>query len=131
MAKKIFKDIGNGFEKVEIFASEFEMTEFPIDIITDVYIGYLLGGLLRKIGCRIRPYEKKEGTTDRVLKESVDVLIDALNKKSREDLFSQILEEISAVPVNDDIGKKPKVSIIGDLYVRDNDIFNQQLMEKT
>jgi len=131
MAKNIFEDIGNGFEKVQIFASEFEMTEFPIEIITDVYIGYLLGGLLRKIGCRIRPYELIPGRTDEIIAEARSLLYQAtVGKKSREDLFSQILEEISSVPVKEDIGNKPKVSIIGDLYVRDNDIFNQHLIKE-
>jgi hypothetical protein len=41
MAKKIFEEIGEGFEKVHIFASEFEMKEFPIEVITDVYTGTL------------------------------------------------------------------------------------------
>jgi predicted nucleotide-binding protein (sugar kinase/HSP70/actin superfamily) len=131
MAKKIFEEVGQGFEKLQIFASEFEMKEFPIEVITDVYIGYLLGGLLRRIACRIRPYEIVPGITDKIIEESRQLLYDTtVLRKSREEIFTEILNRIQQIPVNDRVGTKPKVSIIGDLYVRDNDVFNQQLIRE-
>jgi predicted nucleotide-binding protein (sugar kinase/HSP70/actin superfamily) len=131
MAKKIFEDVGHGFEKLQIFASEFEMKEFPIEVITDVYIGYLLGGLLRKIACRIRPYEIVPGTTNKIIEKGRQLLYDTtVLRKSREEVFAEILTRIRQIPVSEGIGKKPKVSIIGDLYVRDNDLFNQQLIRE-
>ena len=44
--------------------------------------------------------------------------------------FNDILTRIRTIPVTKDIGTWPKVSIIGDLYMRDNDIFNQQLIRE-
>ena len=131
MAKKIFEDVGNGFEDLQIFASEFEMKEFPIEVITDVYIGYLLGGLLRRIACRIRPYEIVPGTTDEIIERGRQLLYKTtVSRNSREEVFAKILNQIREIPVNNEIGTKPKVSIIGDLYVRDNDVFNQQLIKE-
>jgi predicted CoA-substrate-specific enzyme activase len=129
MAKKIFEDVGHGYENLQIFASEFEMKEFPIEVISDVYTGYLLGGLLRKIACRIRPYEIVPGTTDMIIEEGRQSLYDTtVMRGSREQVFNDILTKIGQIPVSKEIGTKPKVSIIGDLYVRDNDVFNQQLI---
>ena len=131
MTKKIFEEFGNGFEKLHIFASEFEMKEFPMEVITDVYIGYLLGGLLRKIGCRIRPYEIIPGNTDGVIEEGRRLLYDTtVSKESREDAFAKILTKFRLIPVSEETDIKPKVSIIGDLYVRDNDVFNQKLIQE-
>ena len=131
MAKKIFEDVGHGFEDLQIFASEFEMKEFPIEVITDVYIGYLLGGLLRRVACRIRPYEIRSGETDYIIEEGRMLLYDTtVKRQSRENVFADILANVRQVQVNSEIGIKPKVSIIGDLYVRDNDVFNQQLIRE-
>jgi predicted nucleotide-binding protein (sugar kinase/HSP70/actin superfamily) len=131
MAKKIFEDVGHGFEKLQIFASEFEMKEFPIEVITDVYTGYLLGGLLRRIACRIRPYELISGKTDKIIEKGRQLLYETtVSRESREKVFAEILSNIRQIPVSKEIDTRPKVSIIGDLYVRDNDVFNQQLIKE-
>jgi predicted nucleotide-binding protein (sugar kinase/HSP70/actin superfamily) len=81
------------------------------------------------MGCRIRPYETKCGMTDEVIEECRESLYQGiLTKKSREKIFTDIITRIQHIPVKRISVKKPKVSIIGDLYVRDNDVFNQRLI---
>ena len=131
MAKKIFEDVGHGFENLHIFASEFEMREFPVEIVADVYTGYLLGGLLRRIGCKLRPYESQIGETDRMLEKGRQALYKAtVNKQSRQETFEKIVEELTGIRLQKPKQPRPKVSIIGDLYVRDNEIFNQRLIHE-
>jgi predicted nucleotide-binding protein (sugar kinase/HSP70/actin superfamily) len=90
-----------------------------------------LGGLFRRIACRIRPYEIVPGTTDEIIERGRQLLYTTtVLKKSREEVFADILNQINEIAVSEDIGTKPRVSIIGDLYVRDNDVFNQQLIKE-
>jgi len=129
MTKKILEQHANGFEKVQVFATEFEMRGFPFEVIYDVYCSYLLGGFLRRLGCKIRPYEIIPGQTDQIIEEARQQLYWCIKKgESKEDIFREIVDELAAIPVSDPDGTRPKVSIIGDLYVRDNDVFNQQLI---
>ncbi len=131
MAKKLLEQHGKDFEKTQVFATEFDMRSMPFELIYEVYCSYLLGGFLRKIGCKIRPYEIIPGQTDRIIEQSRNRLYQCIkNGESKENTFRKIVAELAAVPVSESYGNRPKVSIIGDLYVRDNDVFNQQLIKE-
>ncbi|OQX83075.1 hypothetical protein B6D60_11135, partial [candidate division KSB1 bacterium 4484_87] len=128
MAKKLLEQHGGGMEKVHIFATEFEMRGCSIEVVYDVYCSYLLGGLLRKLACKIRPYEVVPGQTDNLIDKAREKLHETIAAgKSKEIAFREIVAELAKIPVSEDFGSRPKVAIIGDLYVRDNNVFNQQL----
>ena len=129
MAKKLLEQWGHGFEKVEVFASEIRMKEFPLELIHDVYCSYLLGGLLRKIGCRLRPYERNPGETERAIEDARLRLCRCfVTGESKEAVFKEIVADFSRIPLAQLPGTRPKAAIIGDLYVRDNEVFNQGLI---
>jgi len=129
MIKKLLEQYGQGFEKVQVFATEFEMRGFPFEVIYDVYCSYLLGGFLRKLGCKIRPYEIIPGQTDQQIEVARQKLYRCIQTgASKEETFREIVADLAEIPVSNAMGTRPKVSIIGDLYVRDNDVFNQQLI---
>ena len=129
MTKKLLEQQGGGFEKVRIFATQFEMRECSYEVIYDVYCSYLLGGLMRRLACKIRPYELVPGQTDQLIDESLQKLHLTIAKgKSKEIVFRELITNLGKIPVNESYGTRPKISIIGDLYVRDNDVFNQQLI---
>ena len=129
MAKKLLEQRGDGFEKVKVFASEFEMKGLALELIHDVYCSYLLGGLLRKIGCRLRPYESNSGQTERVIEGARLRLSRCIaTGEPKEAVFREIVAGFSRIPLADRPGTRPKVAIIGDLYVRDNEAFNQGLI---
>jgi predicted nucleotide-binding protein (sugar kinase/HSP70/actin superfamily) len=129
MAKKLLEQRGGGFEKVKVFASEFEMKGLPLELIHEIYCSYLLGGLLRKIGCRLRPYERSPGQTNRVIEDARLRLYRCIAKgETKEAVFRDIVAGFSRIPLVDRPGTRPKVAIIGDLYVRDNEAFNQGLI---
>jgi len=129
MMKQLLEQRGDGFENVKIFATEFEMRGLPFELIYDVYCSYLLGGLVRKIGCKIRPYEVVPGKTYEMIEVAHQKLYRCIARcESKEEVFKDIIKEFQKIPMNKSYGNRPKVSIIGDLYVRDNDVFNQQLI---
>jgi len=83
---------------------------------------------VRKVACRLRPYETEPGATDRAVAEAVTLLAAAFADGARKrPALEQAMRCFDRVPVSP--GRRPKVAIFGDLYVRDNDVFNQGLVK--
>ncbi len=125
--KTLLENYGKGFEKISVYSGE--LSHFEISYRTGfyAYFAYLLGGLIRKLGCKIRPYEKNKGKTDSTIQHSIAILEEAfLGNRSMDKAVAE------AIGLFDDIEKeevrKPKVAIFGDFYVRDNDVMNQGLL---
>jgi predicted nucleotide-binding protein (sugar kinase/HSP70/actin superfamily) len=68
---------------------------------------------------------------DQLIEQSRNKLYQCIkNSEFKEDVFREIVAELAMVPVSESYGNRPKISIISDLYVRDNDVFNQQLIKQ-
>ncbi|MFP4377049.1 MAG: hypothetical protein ACLFP4_08400, partial [Spirochaetales bacterium] len=92
------------------------------------YFAYQFGGWLRALSCRIRPYEQNEGQTNAVLERAHKRLLRVIeNKGNRLRWLRETVDAFKAIPTYGQ--QKPKVAIFGDLYVRDNDVMNQGLIE--
>jgi predicted nucleotide-binding protein (sugar kinase/HSP70/actin superfamily) len=125
--KSLFHAYGKGMEKAGVYVGNMSFIDISLRLPLDTYFAHMFGGFIRKIGCKIRPYEKRKGETDRVLKKSVDVLIDAfLGKRSKEKALAEVISHFKTIEMSHQ--HKPKVAIFGDLYVRDNDVMNQNLI---
>ena len=91
------------------------------------YKAYLVGGLLRRIGCRLRPYEIVPGSTDAAIERAMQILVPAFEGKAgKQAAMREAAALFDLVPVVRE--RRPKVAIFGDLYVRDNDVMNQGLV---
>ena len=127
LIKGIMESTGNGLEKVEVYVGEISMEDISIQASIEAYFAYMFGGMLRKIGCKIRPYEKEKGMTDKVMAQSLNILYNTLlGGRNKDDDVAKVMslfKKIETLPE-----KRPKVAIFGDLYARDNDIFNQNLI---
>jgi predicted CoA-substrate-specific enzyme activase len=125
--KRLFYSYGKGMEKAGVYVGGMSFMNISFRLPINTYFVYMFGGLIRKIGCRIRPYEKKKGTTDRVVKEGVEILVDAfLGKRSKEEALADVISSFQRIETSTE--QRPKVAIFGDLYVRDNDVMNQDLI---
>ena len=125
--KRLFHSYGKGIEKAGVYVGNMSFIDISLRLPINTYFAYMFGGFIRKIGCRIRPYEKEKGTTDRILKESVDRLVDAfLGKRSKEEALAKVISSFETIRTSHE--QKPKVAIFGDLYARDNDVMNQNLI---
>jgi predicted nucleotide-binding protein (sugar kinase/HSP70/actin superfamily) len=126
--KRILENYGKGFEKASVYSGELTHRELSVSVTYYAYFAYMLGGLFRKTACRIRPYEVIPGRTDEVFKEVHKILVNALSGEHSIDQAIRdgikLLDEIEY----DKTYRKPLVAIFGDLYVRDNDIMNQDLV---
>jgi len=127
MIKGIMEITGNGMEKVDVYVGNLSMNDISIQASIEAYFAHMFGGMLRKIGCKIRPYEKVKGMTDKAIAEALNILYNTLlGGRNKDDDLAKVVgmfRKIETIP-----GKRPKVAIFGDLYARDNDVFNQDLI---
>jgi predicted nucleotide-binding protein (sugar kinase/HSP70/actin superfamily) len=124
--KSIFENYGHGFEKADVYSGLLTHLEISLSACYYAYFAYMLGGLIRMTGYKIRPYEIKKGDTDRVIRESTGILEGAfLGKKPMDKAVSEVVCIFDSIPRGE--GNKPKVALFGDFYVCDNDIMNQEL----
>ncbi|MEW6366467.1 MAG: acyl-CoA dehydratase activase [Acidobacteriota bacterium] len=126
--KTLLEAHGEGMEKASVYRGDLSHMEISLVAAVNTYFAYLFGGLLRRIGCAIRPYEKTPGTTTAATSKALAMFAQALeNGLSKEDALERAMDLFDAIPRHD--GTRPKVAIFGDLYVRDNDVMNQNLIE--
>ncbi len=113
-------------EKASVFQGDLSLADISLRAAKNGYFAYMLGGMLRRVACKIRPYEIEKGETDRVLNKGIKVLSDAfLGKRPIEKCLDEIISHFEWIET--DVTPKPKVAIFGDLYSRDNRVMNQEL----
>ncbi len=118
----------DNLEKAGVYKGQLSFSEISVHAALNAYFAYMFGGLLRALGCRIRPYEKVKGETDKAIAQAVRILNLAFEgRTTREDSLKIALsqfETIETLPREN----RPTVGIFGDFYVRDNDVMNQNLI---
>jgi predicted nucleotide-binding protein (sugar kinase/HSP70/actin superfamily) len=123
----LFETIGGGMEQVRVYVGDISFIELSARVALNIGRAYLFAGFVRKVACRLRPYETEPGATDRAVAEAIVLLSAAFADGSpRHPALEQAMRLFDRVPVAP--GRRPKVAIFGDLYVRDNDVFNQGLV---
>ncbi|MBW6458129.1 MAG: CoA activase, partial [FCB group bacterium] len=116
-----------GMERAGVYNGNIAMLDFSPIVSVKTYFAYMFGGNLKKIGCMIRPYEINKGETDRVLSECRGILESAfLGNMRYMDAVKTSIEKLDAIKIKKT--PRPKVAIFGDLYVRDNEVMNQDLI---
>jgi predicted nucleotide-binding protein (sugar kinase/HSP70/actin superfamily) len=130
--KAILASQGNGLEKAGVYVGDMSFGDLSMKLPVDTYFAYMFGGFLKKMGCRIRPYETNKGETDAVIKESLAIFVDAfLGNRKKEDALEEVVSRFEGIARDDHLSdQKPKVAIFGDLYARDNEVINQGLIHK-
>lgn len=126
--RKILRKYDDRMSDITVYPGNLAFYDFSIKMGVNVYLAYLFTGSLRKIACTIRPYEKEKGVTDRVLESSLDLLYHAFKEKQpKEEVLTRIMAMFDTISHR--VTERPKVAIFGDLYARDNEIFNQDLIK--
>ncbi len=75
--KTLLESYGRGMEKIEVYTGDITFIDLKISTALTMYLAYMLGGMLRRLGCRVRPYEVIPGSTDRILDRSISMLVKA------------------------------------------------------
>lgn len=125
--RKMIASFGGGMERAVVYTGDITFTDLSFRAAMNAYFAFMFGGLMRRMGCRTRPYEKNPGETDRVLEAGICILEDAFS--GLRDKESAVIEAVSLFErIETRPGSRPKVAIFGDLYARDNPVFNQDLI---
>ncbi len=125
--RTILNAYGKGMEKAGIYSGAMSFADISLKLPVNAYFAYLFGGLLRKMGCKVRPYEKNQGETDGVIQTSLEILKDAFyGKRSKEDAVAEVVSRFEKIDAC--FEARPQVAIFGDLYARDNEVMNQNLV---
>ncbi|MBN1345946.1 MAG: CoA activase [Phycisphaerae bacterium] len=135
--KMILDDIG--FGDVPILAPSqdrnfySELNVFKKDPSRLAWNGIVACDVLQKARLALRPYEKEKGKVDEVYNRSLKQLCELLVKAPSEDAIAQFMQDsaeaFAAVPV-DRSELKPRIGIVGEIYVRSHPVSNNQLIEK-
>lgn len=124
---KLLKEQKPKYRKIRVYHGNISFVDISINASLNSYLAFLFGGYMRKIECKLRPYEMIKGQTDEVVKKSMKLLYETFeNGNSKEEALKQVLEWVKTIEVKQE--QRPKVAIFGDLYARDNDVFNQNLI---
>ena len=129
--KSILNSYGKGMERAEVYLGQLSMMDISVTLPVNNYFVYMFGGMLRKIGCKIRPYECRKGETDRAIAAAVDILRNAfLGKTTKEQAVAEVVSNFVQIETVDRSGQpqRPQVAVFGDLYARDNNVINQDLI---
>jgi len=126
--KRLLQSHDEDMGKIAVYIGDITFLDLSIKMAINSYQAYMFGGMLRKMACKIRPYEITDGETDRIAAKSLDIFYDTfLNKKSKEKAAIEAVDLFSSIKTS--MSPKPKIVIFGDLYVRDNRIMNQDLIK--
>ena len=126
--KTMLDTIGGGMERVSVYLGTLLHFELPKPVVMRGYFAYLFAGLIRRLSCRIRPYERHPGEVDAVAGIAITLLESAFRGES--DLDESLIETVNLFEgIEYDPEPRPKVAIFGDFYVRDNDVMNQDLVK--
>ncbi len=127
--KTLLDNYGQGMEKVSVYEGVISNLDISLNTSIQTYFAYMLGGLIRKMGCQVRPYELIPGSTNQAIESSLIRLEKAfggqLDLESAVVEMARLFNELS----HQENGIKPEVAIFGDLFVRDHEVMNQNLID--
>ena len=126
--KRLLESYGDGMEEVGVYVGDISFSDITQFLVIETYFAYLFGGLVRRLGCRIRPYEKIPGSTDSTMQQATRLFVSAFSGElSKKEAVEQVMAMFDSIPCWE--GHRPKAAIFGDFYVRDNEVLNQNLIK--
>ncbi|MEW5726153.1 MAG: CoA activase, partial [Thermodesulfobacteriota bacterium] len=118
--------MGRGMERAGVYVGPLSFVEISVKLPLGTYLAIMFAGLVRRMTCRLRPYEKVKGAADLAAARSLEVLAGAFRSGGDKDAaVARAVSFFEGVEHGD--GFRPKVAVFGDLYVRDNEAMNQDL----
>jgi len=95
---------------------------------TRIFQSYIIGCIIYKMFNRIKPYERVPGTTESAMKRAQGMISKAL--RAGTDLraaLTEATEVFRGVERDESGGRKARIGLIGDLYVKYNEVMNQKI----
>jgi predicted nucleotide-binding protein (sugar kinase/HSP70/actin superfamily) len=100
----------------------------PQRLAIKMFQSYILGCIIYKMYNRIKPYEREGGATEKVFHAAQDYISTAI--LSGKDLRAALTETANlfrTIKRDESGGRKARIGLIGDLYVKYNEVMNQKI----
>lgn len=100
------------------------------------YLSILATDILERLLWRIRPYEKKVGMADTFINFALEVMISLFEKNGASQQLNIITDGLLALVkegltiVDPTVPRKPRIGIVGEIYLRMHTIANQDLIKR-
>ncbi len=118
----------HGLEKLDVYVGDFSFAHVGWSTALDVWFANMFGGYLRRLACRVRPYEVNRGDTDAAEQAGLAIFERTfLGEIDKLVAARQVTDLFARIPTRR-VERRPKVAIFGDMYVRDNAVMNQGLV---
>jgi predicted nucleotide-binding protein (sugar kinase/HSP70/actin superfamily) len=87
--------------------------------------------VVRKLGHRVRPYEREAGETDAVVEEHVRKLEETFARPDHDapGVMAALVEAVKRIPVREE-ELRPLVGVVGEIYVRSDPFINMDLCRR-
>ncbi len=99
----------------------------------DIWVACVGVDLLRKVILRLRPFAVEPRYAQMVYQQSLKLWCDAVEKRSSlaklRGVFEDIAQRFAAVELDWSV-RKPRIGIVGEIYVRSHDFANQYLIDR-
>jgi hypothetical protein len=127
--QELLKQYGEGLEDSRVYLGQMTYIDLSPIVTANAYLAYMFAGLIRRIACRIRPYEENPGQTDLVVEQSLEILKDVFAgiRNNKDQAIEEVLKLFEWIPYTRE-RRRPQVALFGDVYVRDNPVFNQDVI---
>jgi len=119
-----------GFADVPILAPSSSNGYQGMDepIRRSMWKGMLVGDILMKAGCKIRPHEKEAGSTNHQLERERNRVVDVLERGGNiVEAVRVAMRNIASVPTHRR-DARPLVGIVGEIYIRNNTFANEDVV---
>ncbi|MEJ2663388.1 MAG: acyl-CoA dehydratase activase [Spirochaetia bacterium] len=100
----------------------------PGNLSMKIFEAGVLGSLVYKLYFRVSPYEAVSGSAGQALDRARELLHRCFRQgEDARAAFKQVCELFQSVPRSERAGRKARVGILGDFYVKYNEVVNQDL----
>ncbi len=124
----IFQSAGLNGLKIGLINSMAPGKILPQTLAIKIFESYVVGCIIYKMYNRIKPYEKEKNETDNVFQKVKKNTSDAvLTGKDLRSALSEAASLFRSVKQDESNGRKPRIGLIGDLYVKFNEVVNQKI----
>ncbi len=130
MARLAFQSAGLEGVKVGLINGLAQGDQLPQSLLGRILESNIIGSLLYKLYHRIRPYEVNPGDTAEAFAGARKLVGDAIRRgENVRGVLVEAIEGFRTIRRDESGGRKPRVGVLGDLYLRYNEVVNVRVQD--
>lgn len=124
----VFQSAGLQGLKIGLINSMAPGKILPQKLSIKMFQSYIVGCIIYKMYNRIKPYETEGGATEKVFQAAQDSISRAiLSGRDLKAALTEAAQLFRGIERDESRGRKARIGLIGDLYVKYNEVMNQKI----